>query len=49
MMPEDIGAPKGHRTHLPALQAETVRFVGDRVAFVVAETEAQARDAADMI
>src|SRR5262245_31447542 len=49
MMPEDIGAPKGHRTHLPALQADTVRFVGDRVAFVVAETEAQARDAADLI
>jgi aerobic carbon-monoxide dehydrogenase large subunit len=49
MMPEDIGAPKGHRTHLPALQAEMVRFVGDRVAFVVAETEAQARDAADLI
>jgi carbon-monoxide dehydrogenase large subunit len=49
MMPEDIGAPKGHRTHLPALQSETVRFVGDRVAFVVAETEAQARDAADLV
>jgi carbon-monoxide dehydrogenase large subunit len=49
MMPEDIGAPKGHRTHLPILQSERVRFVGDRVAFVVAETEAQARDAADMI
>jgi carbon-monoxide dehydrogenase large subunit len=49
MMPEDIGAPKGYRTHLPALQAEKVRFVGDRVAFVVAETAAQARDAADLI
>jgi len=49
MMPEDIGAPKGHRTHLPVLQAETVRFVGDRVAFVVAETQAQALDAADLI
>src|SRR6185437_13093674 len=24
MMPEDLGAPKGHRTHLPVLQAETV-------------------------
>src|ERR1051325_784730 len=44
MMPEDIGAPKGYRTHLPVLQAETVRFVGDRVAFVAAETAAQARD-----
>ena len=49
MMPEDIGGPKGHRIHQQVLQAEKVRFVGDRVAFVVAETEAQARDAADMI
>jgi len=49
MMPEDIGAPKGHRVHLQILQAEKVRFVGDRVAFVVAETQAQARDAAELI
>jgi aerobic carbon-monoxide dehydrogenase large subunit len=49
MMPEDIGAPKGHRIHQQLLQAEKVRFVGDRVAFVVAETQAQARDAAEMI
>jgi carbon-monoxide dehydrogenase large subunit len=49
MMPEDIGAPKGHRIHQQVLQAEKVRFVGDRVAFVVAETAAQARDAAELI
>ena len=49
MMPEDIGAPKGHRIYQQLLQAEKVRFVGDRVAFVVAETQAQARDAAEMI
>jgi carbon-monoxide dehydrogenase large subunit len=49
MMPEDLGAPKGHRIHMPLLQADKVRFVGDRVAFVVAETAAQARDAAEMI
>ena len=49
MMPEDIGAPKGHRIHQQLLQADKVRFVGDRVAFVVAETQAQARDAAEMI
>jgi aerobic carbon-monoxide dehydrogenase large subunit len=49
MMPEDIGGPKGHRIHQQVLQAEKVRFVGDRVAFVVAETEAHARDAVDMI
>src|ERR1041384_3439603 len=49
MVPEDIGAPKGHRIHQQVLQAEKVRFVGDRVAFVVAETAAQARDAAELI
>src|SRR3954452_7053879 len=49
MMPEDIGAPKGHRIHQQMLQAEKVRFVGDRVAFVVAETLAQARDAAELV
>jgi aerobic carbon-monoxide dehydrogenase large subunit len=49
MMPEDLGAPKGHRIHQQLLQCDKVRFVGDRVAFVVAETQGQARDAAEMI
>lgn len=49
LMPEDVGAPKGHRVFQQMLQAEKVRFVGDRVAFVVAETLAQARDAADLV
>ena len=49
MMPEDIGAPKGHRIHQQLLTADKARFVGDRVAFVVAETQAQARDAAELI
>jgi carbon-monoxide dehydrogenase large subunit len=49
MMPEDLGAPKGHRIFQQVLQAEKARFVGDRIAFVVAETQAQARDAAEMI
>ena len=49
MMPEDLGAPKGHRIHQQLLQAEKARFVGDRVAFVVAETQAQARDAAELV
>ena len=31
------------------LNAEKVRFVGDRVAFVVAETLTQARDAAELV
>src|SRR6266852_4562818 len=49
LMPEDFGAPKGHRTFQPVLVADKVRFVGDRVAFVVAETLAQARDAAELV
>src|SRR5207245_27742 len=48
LMPEDFGAPKGHRTFQPILNAEKVRFVGDRVAFVVAETLSEARDAAEL-
>ena len=49
LMPEDFGAPKGHRTFQPILNAEKVRFVGDRVAFVVAETLSEARDAAELV
>ncbi|MGP0093592.1 MAG: xanthine dehydrogenase family protein molybdopterin-binding subunit [Xanthobacteraceae bacterium] len=49
LMPEDVGAPKGHRTFQPLIAADKVRFVGDRVAFVVAETLAQARDAAELV
>jgi carbon-monoxide dehydrogenase large subunit len=49
LMPEDVGAPKGHRTFQPLLVADRVRFAGDRVAYVVAETAAQARDAADLV
>ena len=49
LMPEDFGAPKGHRTFQPLLCKDRVRCVGDRVAFVVAETHVQARDAAEQI
>ncbi len=49
LMPEDFGAPKGHRTFQPVLVADKVRFVGDRVAFIVAETLSEARDAAEMV
>jgi carbon-monoxide dehydrogenase large subunit len=48
-MPEDVGGPKGFRTFRPVLAHDEVRCVGDRVAFVVAETEAEARDAAELI
>jgi aerobic carbon-monoxide dehydrogenase large subunit len=48
-MPEDMGGPKGYRTLRPLLVTDTVRHVGDRVAFVVAETAAAARDAAALV
>jgi carbon-monoxide dehydrogenase large subunit len=48
-MPEDMGGPKGFRSLRAILAADKVRAVGDRVAFVVAETVAQARNAAELI
>ncbi|HSV84474.1 MAG TPA: xanthine dehydrogenase family protein molybdopterin-binding subunit [Ramlibacter sp.] len=48
-MPEDMGGPKGFRTYRPLLALDKVRCVGDRVAFVVAETAALARDAAELV
>ena len=39
-MPEDIGGPEELPHHRPVLVPDEVRCVGDRVAFVVAETEA---------
>jgi carbon-monoxide dehydrogenase large subunit len=49
LMPEMLGAPKGYRTFWPVLAHDKVRFVGERVALVVAESEAQARDAAELV
>ncbi len=48
-MPEDMGGPPGQRTSMPVLAQDRVRFVGERVAFVVAETAEQARDGAEKI
>jgi aerobic carbon-monoxide dehydrogenase large subunit len=48
-MPEDVGGPKGYRARRPLLAVDRVRAVGDRVAFVVAESLQQAQDAADLI
>ena len=42
------GAPM-YRPRYPAMQSGRVRWVGDPVAFVVAETRAQALDAADLV
>jgi aerobic carbon-monoxide dehydrogenase large subunit len=48
-MPSDMGGPEGYRTYRQALAIDKVRYIGDRVAFVVAETDAQARDAAELV
>ncbi|HTH98703.1 MAG TPA: xanthine dehydrogenase family protein molybdopterin-binding subunit [Stellaceae bacterium] len=42
------GSPM-YRPHFPALVSERVRYVGDPVAFVIAETLHQAQDAAELI
>ncbi len=48
-MPEDMGGPKGFRTPLSILATGKVRAVGERVAFVVAETLTQAKNAAELL
>jgi len=48
-MPEDMGGPKGYRTKRPPLATGRVRYVGDRVAVVIAASEDLARDAAELI
>lgn len=48
-MPEDFGGPKGYRTKHYPLAVDKVRYVGERVALVIAESEAQGRDAAELI
>jgi aerobic carbon-monoxide dehydrogenase large subunit len=48
-MPEHWGGPKGFATTRAVLAVDRVRCQSDHVAFVVAETEAQAHDAAELI
>ncbi|MFL5269756.1 MAG: xanthine dehydrogenase family protein molybdopterin-binding subunit, partial [Stellaceae bacterium] len=48
-MAEDFGGPPGYRTKRPPLAIDRVRYVGERVAVVVAVTEAVARDAAELV
>jgi carbon-monoxide dehydrogenase large subunit len=49
VMAEDMGGPTGHRTKRPPLAQGRVRYVGERVAVVIAATEEQARDAAELV
>lgn len=48
-LPVAWGGPPAFSTVRPILISDRVRCVGDRVAYVVAETAAQARDAADLV
>lgn len=48
-MPELWGGPPGFATLRPLLVRDRVRFVGERVAIVIAETADQARNAADAV
>src|SRR5215469_5401274 len=48
-MAEDFGGPAGFRTRRPPLAQDRVRYVGERVAVVIAATEAEARDAAELV
>jgi aerobic carbon-monoxide dehydrogenase large subunit len=49
VMADDMGGPKGYRTQRPPLAIDRVRYVGERVAVVVAENELLARDAAELV
>jgi aerobic carbon-monoxide dehydrogenase large subunit len=46
---ENTDGTKGHVADIPVLARDTVKHVGDAVAFVVADSVAQARDAAEAI
>src|SRR3954464_5990517 len=48
-MPEDMGGPKGYRTFRPLLEPAKARYVGDRIAFVVADPPELARIAAEKV
>src|SRR6185295_17573996 len=48
-MPEDMGGPKGYRTFRPLLEPAKARYVGDRIAFVVADSPELARIAAEKV
>lgn len=48
-MPEDFGAPAGFRTFRSILAVDRVRFAGEAVALVVAESAAAAEDGAEHV
>ena len=48
-MADDRGVPIGFRSKRSPLAQDRARYVGERVAVVIAATEAQARDAAELV
>src|ERR1700741_5234068 len=48
-MPEDMGGPKGSRPFRPLLEPAKARYVGDRIAFVVADSPELACLAAEKV
>ena len=48
-LPQMMGLSAGFRTEQPIIVFDKVRFCGERIALVIAETEKQARDAAVLV
>ena len=48
-LPQMMGLSEGIRTEQPIIVYDIIRFCGERIALVIAETEKQARDAAALI
>ncbi|MBK18609.1 MAG: carbon monoxide dehydrogenase [Rhodospirillaceae bacterium] len=48
-LPQMMGLSDGYRTEQPVIVHDRIRFVGERIAVVVAESDTQARDAAALV
>ena len=48
-LPQMMGLTEGIRTQQPIISFDIIRFCGERIAIVIAETEKQARDAASLV
>ena len=48
-LPQMMGLSDGYRTEQPIIVQDRIRFIGERIALVIAETEAQARDATALV
>ena len=48
-LPQMMGLSDGYQTEQPIIVQDRIRFIGERIALVIAETEAQARDATALV